>query len=66
MKRLYFDEMLLLSNYEKTGRRLKLHPHATVIKGENDTGKSSVSFARHIHQRSRSISMPLKSRSMNY
>jgi len=42
MKRLFFEELLLLSNSERTGRKIQLHPRATVIKGENDTGKSSL------------------------
>lgn len=42
MRRLFFEEILLLSNKQQAGRRLKLDPRATVIKGENDTGKSSL------------------------
>jgi hypothetical protein len=42
MRRLFFDEILLLSNQARAGRRMKLHPKAVVIKGENDTGKSSL------------------------
>ncbi len=37
-----FEEMILVSNSERRGRRIKLHPTATIIKGPNDTGKSSL------------------------
>ncbi|MCE5302414.1 MAG: hypothetical protein LLF97_04810 [Planctomycetaceae bacterium] len=42
MKRLVFNDLLLLSQKEKAARRLTFHPSVTVIKGPNDTGKSSV------------------------
>ncbi|HBO44363.1 MAG TPA: hypothetical protein DD670_10610 [Planctomycetaceae bacterium] len=42
MKRLIFSDLLLLSPKEKAARRLTFHPSVTVIKGPNDTGKSSV------------------------
>ncbi len=42
MKRLRFDELILFSQKERSARRLSLHPTATVIKGDNDTGKSSL------------------------
>jgi hypothetical protein len=37
-----FEEMILVSNSERRARRVKFHPKATVIKGPNDTGKSSL------------------------
>lgn len=40
MKRLRFHEILLLSTKEKTARRVKFPKLVTVIKGENDFGKS--------------------------
>ncbi len=42
MKRLRFEELLLLSRKERRGRRIQLHPTSTVIKGANDTGKSAL------------------------
>lgn len=42
MKRLRFTELLLLSEPEKAARRVTFHPKATIIKGANDTGKSSI------------------------
>ncbi|MDD2540918.1 MAG: hypothetical protein PHH28_07725 [Desulfuromonadaceae bacterium] len=42
MKNLIFRELLLISHSEKRARRIKFHPTVTIIKGENDTGKSSV------------------------
>lgn len=40
MKRLIFEELALLSVREGRARRIPLHPSATVIKGDNGTGKS--------------------------
>lgn len=40
MKRLRFHEILLMSAKEKTARRVKFPSLVTVIKGENDFGKS--------------------------
>lgn len=37
-----FEEMILISNSERRGRRIKFHPKATIIRGPNDTGKSSL------------------------
>ena len=42
MKTLLFREILLASHKERRARKIKFHPHVTVIKGPNDTGKSSV------------------------
>lgn len=42
MKNLRFNELLLASQIESRARRVPLHPTATVIRGENDTGKSSL------------------------
>lgn len=42
MKHLRFQELLLMSKQEKACRRIKFDQNVTVIKGENDTGKSSV------------------------
>ena len=42
MKNLIFRELLLISHSEKRARRIKFHPKVTIIKGGNDTGKSSV------------------------
>lgn len=42
MKNLRFDELLLVSQVERRARRVPLHRTATVIRGANDTGKSSV------------------------
>ncbi len=42
MKTLLFREMLLVSYSEKSALRVKFHPKATVIRGENQTGKSSI------------------------
>ncbi|MFN3194039.1 MAG: hypothetical protein ACE361_26255 [Aureliella sp.] len=42
MKRLLFEKLTLLSQTEKKARVLPFHEKATVIKGENDVGKSSV------------------------
>lgn len=42
MKNLIFKEVSLLSFREKKARRISFHPRLTVIKGENDTGKSAL------------------------
>jgi uncharacterized protein YoxC len=42
MKELRISEILLISDLEKTARRIKFHPQTTVIIGKNDTGKSAV------------------------
>lgn len=42
MKSLRFHSCLLVSHREKRGRKVEFHPRMTVIKGENDTGKSSI------------------------
>lgn len=42
MKRLLFEELLLLSQRERSARRIQFNPSSTVIKGANDTGKSSL------------------------
>lgn len=42
MKRLFFDKLIMASQTEKSARRVQFHPRMTVIKGENDTGKSSL------------------------
>ena len=42
MKNLRFHELLLASEVEKTARRVRFHKDATVIRGDNDTGKSSI------------------------
>jgi len=42
MKRLIFDELLLTSLKEKAARRVRFHPEMTIVKGGNDTGKSSL------------------------
>lgn len=40
MKRLLFQNLLLLSLKERKGRKIAFHPKVTIIKGANDTGKS--------------------------
>lgn len=40
MKHLHFRELLLLSEVEKSARRISIDPKTTVIVGRNDTGKS--------------------------
>lgn len=40
MRRLLFQKLLLLSLKEKKARSIVFHPKVTIIKGENDTGKS--------------------------
>jgi len=42
MKKLIFRELLLISHSERRARKIKFHPTVTIIKGGNDTGKSSV------------------------
>ena len=42
MKNFLLEEICLLSHREKRARRIQLHPKTTVIKGQNDTGKSSL------------------------
>ncbi|PSH65160.1 ATP-binding protein [Phyllobacterium sophorae] len=42
MKNLRFEKLELLSVVEKRARTIEFHPRLTVIKGENDVGKSSV------------------------
>jgi DNA repair exonuclease SbcCD ATPase subunit len=42
MKSLQLESMLLVSHREKKARKIDFDPEVTVIKGENDTGKSSV------------------------
>lgn len=42
MKNLLLKNMLLVSHREKKARKIEFHPSVTVIKGVNDTGKSSV------------------------
>lgn len=36
------DELILISHTERRGRKVEFHPSATVIRGQNDTGKSSL------------------------
>jgi predicted nucleic acid-binding Zn-ribbon protein len=40
MKSLRFTELLLLSSLHKRARRVKFHPKVTVVRGDNETGKS--------------------------
>ncbi|MCB4438545.1 hypothetical protein LHL20_20155 [Alteromonas sp. McT4-15] len=42
MRNLQLKSMLLVSHREKKARKISFHPKVTVIKGTNDTGKSSV------------------------
>ena len=42
MRNLRFEKLELLSNLERKARTIEFHPRLTVIKGENDVGKSSV------------------------
>jgi hypothetical protein len=42
MKRCVFQSLLMLSLQERKARRVEFHPRVTVIKGPNDTGKSSL------------------------
>lgn len=41
MKNFCFREMLLVSHSERKARRIPFHQRATIINGENETGKSS-------------------------
>src|ERR1700674_1449619 len=41
MKKLTFDEVLILSKVEKAARREKLDPKINLLTGENDVGKST-------------------------
>jgi hypothetical protein len=41
-RRLIVDELLLLSDVEKSGRRVRFHPQVTLVQGGNLTGKSSI------------------------
>src|ERR1700739_3270433 len=40
--RMVFDELLLISDVERKGRRVPFHPQVTLVKGANQTGKSSI------------------------
>jgi len=42
MKRLIFHSMLVLSESERAARTIKFHKRRTILKGPNDTGKSSL------------------------
>lgn len=42
MKRFFFREMLLASFKERKARRIQFHPKVTIVRGENETGKSSL------------------------
>lgn len=42
MKRFVLHELTLLSRAEKSAFRLSFHPQVTVVRGENDTGKSTL------------------------
>lgn len=42
MKKFVLEEILLMSQSERTARKIKFHPKTTVILGANDTGKSSL------------------------
>lgn len=42
MKNLLFESILLVSHREKKAKEIQFHPMVTVIKGQNDTGKSSL------------------------
>lgn len=42
MSDLRFQSCLLVSHKERRARRIVFHPRATVLKGPNDTGKSSI------------------------
>lgn len=42
MRNLHLKSMLLVSHREKKARKINFHPKVTVIKGKNDTGKSSI------------------------
>ena len=42
MKNLQLESMLLVSHREKKAKKIEFDPEVTLIRGENDTGKSSV------------------------
>jgi predicted ATPase len=42
MKRLLLNSLSLMSHQEKAAVEVRFHPKVTVIKGGNDTGKSSL------------------------
>jgi hypothetical protein len=42
MKSFKLDEILLVAHNEKRARRVTFHPTSTVIRGPNDTGKSTI------------------------
>lgn len=42
MKNLLFESILLVSHRDKKAKKVKFDPRVNVIKGENDTGKSSL------------------------
>lgn len=42
MRRCVFHELLMLSLDERAGRRVSFHPRVTLVRGTNDTGKSSL------------------------
>src|SRR5690348_8331513 len=42
MKRFSFQELVLASFKERKARRIQFHPQVTIIRGENETGKSSL------------------------
>lgn len=42
MKNFLLESILLVSHREKKAKKIKFHPRITIIKGANDTGKSSL------------------------
>lgn len=42
MKSLLLKSILLVSHREKKAKKIRFHPQANVVKGQNDTGKSSL------------------------
>ncbi|WP_299779701.1 AAA family ATPase [uncultured Formosa sp.] len=42
MKKLIFEELMILSMREKKGKKVKFNPTTTIIKGTNQVGKSSL------------------------
>lgn len=42
MKKFYFREMLLVSFRERKARKVTFHPNVTIVRGDNETGKSSL------------------------
>jgi len=42
MKSFVLENMLLLSRQEKRARKVSFHPQTTLVRGDNDTGKSSL------------------------